>query len=51
MLKTIEDWCKKWRVDVNVGKTKVVHFRPKKVSVSEESFVLNGSEIEMVKNY
>jgi hypothetical protein len=30
MLKLVYDWCKKWRMKVNINKTKVVHYRIKK---------------------
>ena len=31
-------WCKKWRLKINKGKTKVVHFRPQKRKRSEYEF-------------
>lgn len=29
MLNIMSNWCKKWRIKVNVSKTNVMHFRPK----------------------
>ena len=37
-------WCKKWRLKVNKGTTKVVHFRPEKRKRSECEFDYDGEK-------
>ncbi len=31
MLECLDQWCKKWRMDINESKTKIIHFRGKSV--------------------
>ena len=50
-LKKLESWCKKWRMRVNIKKTKVVHFRTKSVDKTRFKFELNGQEVECVDRY
>ena len=38
MLKCVERWCKKWRMNVNVEKSKIVYFRGKRVRLSNFMF-------------
>ena len=34
MLNTVDSWCKKWRLQINPNKSKVVHFRKKRTERS-----------------
>ena len=29
LIKTVEKWCKRWRMSLNITKTQIVHFRKK----------------------
>ena len=46
ILNTLENWCKKWRVTINCGKTKVVHFRKKRIPRSCVQFHIGENIIE-----
>ena len=43
--------CKKWRLKVNKGKTKVVHFRPQRRKRPEYVFDYDGEKLEIVSDY
>ncbi len=47
----ISDWCGKWRMKVNVDKTKVVHFRPLSILRTDTRFTCANSEIHIVDRY
>ena len=51
MLNTLWSWCNKWRLSVNDSKTKIVHFRPKRVKRSEKVFCLHEKLLETVEEY
>ena len=51
MLKCVERWCKKWRMNVNVEKSKIVHFRGKRVRRSNFMFQFGESNFEYVCKY
>ena len=38
----VEKWCKEWKLEVNVKKTKVVHFRPKSKAITTAYFPYAG---------
>ena len=44
-------WCKKWRLKVNKGNTKVVHFGPQRRKRSKYEFDYDGEKLESVSNY
>ena len=50
-LDILEKWCKKWRMRVNVKKTKIVHFRIKSQVKSSFSFTFNQEQVECVNRY
>ena len=50
-LNTIENWCKQWRVKVNEGKSKILHFRRKNVLQTECIFTINDVQLEKVNEY
>ena len=49
-LNIFESYCKKWKLTVNTGKTKVMIFSKRKVRENLE-FILNGEILEIVENY
>ena len=51
LLHILNSWCSRWRVLVNVDKTKVMHFRKKTVSVTDSKFCINNKELEIVSKY
>ena len=50
-LHVLENWCKKWRMRVNVKKTNVVHFRIKSQRKTSYKFRFNNEEIHCVDKY
>ena len=51
MLNVLAAWCTKWRMKVNVSKTKVVHYRANSQERSTVSFKYNNDTIEYVHQY
>ena len=51
MLSVLLDWCTRWRLVLNVNKTKIIHFRNRRKQVTCTHFLYNDKEIEIVKNY
>ena len=51
ILNTLENWCKKWRVIINCGKTKLVHFRKKRIPRSCVQFHIGENIIEYAESY
>ena len=51
MLKTVYNWCNRWRLKVNSSKTKVMHFRSKKRPLTEETFYYGEQPLEIVHSY
>ena len=51
MLNVLENWCKRWRMRVNVKKTKVIHFRTRTQQQSVFKFSLNNNALEYVDKY
>ena len=51
MLKHVEQWCNKYRLMVNIDKTKIVHFRPKRSPRTNYNFQFNNSNLEIVDKY
>ena len=52
-IKIVEEWCRKWRMNLNIAKIKVIHFRKKVRSKtrSEHYFLFNNEEIEYAEQY
>jgi hypothetical protein len=44
-------WCTKWRMTVNNGKTKIMHFRMKSVPRAEFQFHLGGNNLSYCESY
>ena len=51
MLNYLTNWCKKWRVSVNVAKCGVVHFRKTNKLQRHHIFKVNGLEIKTLSKY
>ena len=51
MLDCLKDWCTKWRMSLNMSKTKVVHYRHSSMEHSKYEFKFRGETIEMNKKY
>ncbi len=47
----LHSWCLRWRLSVNIGKTKVMHFRPKTSPLTKIVFKYNNLPIECVSEY
>ena len=51
MIQSLYTWCKKWRMKVNVNKTKIVHFRNKGQQHTHFNFSYGSEDIEVVESY
>ena len=51
MLDYLHSWCNKNMMDVNINKTKVVHFRKSNTDRTEFNFKLGNNDIEIRGNY
>ncbi len=51
LINILENWCYRWRLSVNVDKTKVMHFRTKNKPATKTVFVINEQPLECVSEY
>ena len=51
MLNHLNQWCKKWRLVVNLDKSQIVHYRPKNTPLTNHIFLLGQSTLEIVSFY
>ena len=51
MLTFVSEWCRKWRMAVNMDKTKVIHFRKKSIAQTAYDFQLGNVPVEKVCTY
>ena len=53
LTKTVEKWCKRWRMSLNITKTKIVHFRKKIKSKprSKYNFIFSNDKIQYTEHY
>ncbi len=51
LLDTLYDWCYKWRLAINIDKTKVMHFRTKDCTRTQFDFNVNGQKLKIVNSY
>ena len=51
MLNKLGEWCKKWRLKVNIGKTNIIHFRTKSQVSTNYSFTLGNKSVKIVSSY
>ncbi len=51
MLDAVYAWCRKWRLTLNQGKTKIVHYRPPSLPQSDVLFKYGDFNVEIVSQY
>ena len=51
MLNVMYQWCKKWCLKLNSNKTKIVHFRGKRVKQTTFKFTYGSKAIDIVHCY
>ena len=51
MLDYMKQWCFKWKLKLNVEKSKIVHFRRKNVTRTEFPFHFDENELEIIHRY
>lgn len=51
MLNQVNDWCSRWRMNVNVTKSNVVHFRKKRTKKTNCVFRMGNKEMLVVEQY
>jgi len=51
MLTIIELWCTRWRLEVNLSKTNVMHIRGKRSNRSRFCFIFNKRRVEYCETY
>ena len=51
LLNCVENWCNKWRMSVNHPKSKIVHFRKVRVSITDFSFTSQNKTVDIVQKY
>ena len=51
LLNILGTWCRKWRVQINATKTKVVHFRKKNVPETNYQFLTGRERLDTVSMY
>ena len=51
LLFIVENWCRKWRLEVNLTKTNIMHVRPNRKPQSNFTFLFNWRPIEYGKEY
>ena len=50
-LDILYEYCSKWKLNVNVGKTKVTVFEQRKSVLQESEFYYNGTKLEVVQEF
>jgi hypothetical protein len=50
-LNIVNEWCSKWRMELNESKTKIMHFRPKSTNASKVEFKCGNVKLEMATKY
>ncbi len=51
MLDAMDTWCRKWRLSLNQGKTKIVHYRPPSFLQSDVLFKCGDFNVEIMSQY
>ena len=51
MLNALRDWCQLWKLDINVAKSQVVHFRNLSMPQSSMQFKVGSTTVETVGQY
>ena len=50
-LNKLSAWCKKWRMNINIDKTKIIQFRTKRSRQSNFTFYLGGDKLMLTDKY
>ena len=51
LLDVVFNWCRRWRVCINIEKTKIMHFRKLNVPCSENIFKLGKETVQYIDKY
>ena len=51
LLNIVESWCRKWKIQVNMDKTKIMHVRKPGVGETKYDFTYQGRSLEKVTSY
>ena len=51
MLSTLEKWCRDWKLDVNLKKSNVIHFRKKNLPETLFKFIYKQNEMLKTHEY
>ena len=51
MLKCLHEWCSKWRLGLNMDKTKIVHYRHESCAQSDFFFSIGETKVSMTNTY
>ena len=51
MLHKLNEWCIKWSMEINPGKSKAMHFRRKRQKRSTFQFLIGDKEISFESEY
>ena len=51
LLNIVETWCEKWRLEVNLTKTNILHFRNKRKPQLKFMFIFNRNTVSYCKYY
>ena len=51
LLRRLDEWCVQWALELNIEKSQIVHFRPKRVQRTNFEFKLNNEILKYVSNY
>ena len=51
LLDITQDWCYKWKLNINVEKSKIMHFRPNKKKQSNINFSFGDTPLQYCESY
>ena len=51
LLNTVQKWCSRWRLKINLNKTNIVHFRKQSQNRTEFQFKIGNNVIELKESY
>ena len=51
LLIIVENWCRRWRLEVNLTKTNIMHVRPKRKPQSQFMFLFNLRPVDYCSSY
>ena len=51
MLTHINKWCKRWKMTINMTKSKVTHFRPKNINMCVTQLYIGDKKLDYTENY